>query len=188
MIQSIAAYLSKKNWAWSIRRRVVVTIATFFFVTSLSMVIFAYNNRWMELESDVREDVNETLQDFHYMLQVESVGLDKLHSGLVQNVEIIQYFAERHLEKLQNSVAPVFAQMKSDFSVTHLYFIEPDGRVFLRAHKNERGDIIHRNTFLRASLARKKSSGIEMGRNFFSLRNIHPVDWKGEFTGFIELG
>jgi signal transduction histidine kinase len=69
-----------------------------------------------------------------------------------------------------------------------MYFIEPDGAVFLRVHKPEQfGDRLTRATYTRAAEAGKAACGLEMGRNFFSLRCVTPVTFQGEMVGFIEV-
>ncbi|HWI40882.1 MAG TPA: methyl-accepting chemotaxis protein, partial [Verrucomicrobiae bacterium] len=73
-------------------------------------------------------------------------------------------------------------------NITHMYFIDADGTVFLRAHKPEQfGDKVGRATFKKASETGKVSAGIEMGKNFFSLRSVHPVTSGGARLGYLEV-
>lgn len=69
-----------------------------------------------------------------------------------------------------------------------MYFIRPDGTVFLRVHKpEEAGDKLTRATFLEASKTKKIASGLEMGKNFFSLRSVKPVSFQGNAIGYMEV-
>ena len=69
-----------------------------------------------------------------------------------------------------------------------MYFIEPDGTVFLRVHRPEQyGDKLARATFKRAAETKMTASGLEMGANFFSVRCVKPVAYKGSPIGFMEI-
>jgi len=79
--------------------------------------------------------------------------------------------------------------LKAKNNITHLYFILPDGKCFLRTHKPEQfGDTINRYTFKKAAETGKSFQGIEMGKNFFSLRSVHSVIHNGTSIGYMELG
>jgi len=61
--------------------------------------------------------------------------------------------------------------------------------VFLRVHnKDKAGDVLQRITYLQARDSGEPSSGIEMGKLFFSLRAVRPVKLDGEFIGYVEAG
>ncbi|MBF0436980.1 MAG: PAS domain S-box protein [Magnetococcales bacterium] len=173
---------------WSIKRRIALTVTAIFLLTSLLMGAFSFTVQSSHLSEDVQTQINGTLHIFSRLLKAESLGLDKAHAGIDNHPDLLRYFAERKLEELRKIAKPIFDQIKTDFGITHMYFIEPDGRIFLRTHSDDRGDIIHRTTFQLAAATRRPSSGIEMGVHFFSLRSVHPVTWKGEFIGFLELG
>jgi len=69
-----------------------------------------------------------------------------------------------------------------------MYFIRPDGTVLLRVHKPEQGgDKLTRATFKKAAETNKIASGLEMGKNFFSLRCVQPVVYQGKPAGYMEV-
>ncbi|MBF0416021.1 MAG: PAS domain S-box protein [Magnetococcales bacterium] len=173
---------------WSIKKRIFATVSGIFLLTVLLMGALSYTIQINHLSGDIRAKVNVTLQIFARLLKAESLGLDKAHAGIDNHPELLRYFAERNLEELRQVAMPIFEQIKTDFGITHMYFIEPDGRIFLRAHSDKRGDTIDRTTFHRAAATQRPSSGVEMGVHFFSLRNVHPVRWQGALIGYFELG
>ena len=65
-----------------------------------------------------------------------------------------------------------------------MYFILPDGEVFFRGHNPpQHGDRLTRVTYKRAAETQKLASGIEMGKNFFSLRAVLPVFYREMRSG-----
>ena len=78
--------------------------------------------------------------------------------------------------------------MRQNNNITHMYFIRPDGTVLLRVHKPEQsGDTLTRATFQEAARTKKTVSGMEMGKNFFSLRSVRPVSYQGTAVGYMEV-
>ena len=68
-------------------------------------------------------------------------------------------------------------------------FIAADGTVLLRVHQpGQFGDRLKRATYLQAAASGAVASGLEMGRNFFSLRCVMPVFSRGRLIGYLELG
>ena len=97
-------------------------------------------------------------------------------------------FSAGNKEELLAAAQPVFKEVRQNNNITHMYFIEPDGKVLLRVHKPEQaGDVLTRATFLKAQAAKAPASGLEMGKNFFSLRCVHPVSFQGKPIGFMEV-
>jgi len=82
-----------------------------------------------------------------------------------------------------------FNQLNLKYGITHLYLIEKDRTVFLRAHQNEkRGDRLDRYTMLAAQQSGRDSWGLDMGPlGTFTLRYVRPGIAEGD-DGFIELG
>jgi hypothetical protein len=73
--------------------------------------------------------------------------------------------------------------------ITHWYFIEPDGTVFLRVHHPQlRGDDLNRRaTFRKAAESRELGAGKELGRTAFALRAVRPWIVDGELVGYMEV-
>lgn len=102
-----------------------------------------------------------------------------------------QAYGARDRAKLAAAVTPLFERIKATHNISHFYFIEPDGRCFLRVHdQGNQGDIIARETFKRAQQTGRPASGIELGKTAFALRVVAPYTRGGSEPGssFLEFG
>jgi signal transduction histidine kinase len=121
-------------------------------------------------------------------LHAEQEGLGQALAGFSRLELFLAPLAAKNREALLAVAAPVFAELKARHNITHMYFIAPDGTVLLRVHRPEQyGDRLPRATFLRAAATHELASGLEMGRNFFSLRCVAPVYAHGKLLGYLEL-
>ncbi|MEI6228432.1 MAG: cache domain-containing protein [Candidatus Saccharibacteria bacterium] len=125
-----------------------------------------------------------------------NVLIDNDKKMLSSNLEIIasrdtlkQQFKARDREALYENANTFFEKLNQQNNITHLYFIEPDGTVFLRVHdKNRYGDIVTRATFRQASTTGTKVAGIELGKTGFALRTVMPFKDGDELLGYVEIG
>lgn len=117
--------------------------------------------------------------------------LDATLRALSADAALADAFAARDRAKLLAAAAPVFALLKENHGITHMYFIEPDPsrKVFLRVHRpDEYGDVVHRTTLSRAIDTLSFGAGKEFGLNAFALRVVRPWYGRdGELIGFVEL-
>jgi len=100
--------------------------------------------------------------------------------------------ARKDRQALLEHAAPMFAQMKRTYGISHLYFTGPDRVNILRVHDPQRyGDVIDRVTTKIAARTGATAYGVELGPiGTFTLRVVAP--WFDERTrrllGFVELG
>ena len=75
-------------------------------------------------------------------------------------------------EELYKSILPLFNNLKKYNDLTHLYFIKPNGEIFLRVHDYfTHSDLVNRITFLKSKESQKDFYGLEFGKlNTFTLR------------------
>jgi HAMP domain-containing protein len=101
-----------------------------------------------------------------------------------------QIFAEHaDREKLFVSVRDLFTANRARYGMTHFYFIDRDGHCYLRVHKPEQhGDLIERETFVRARATGATASGIELGKTAFALRVVTPYVQDRTLLGYVEFG
>lgn len=123
-------------------------------------------------------------------LMVEAKYLEGFIYLFRQNAELAPVFTEQNREALQQQVLPVYSHLNDRHNVTHFYFIQPAGQVFLRVHRPKQyGDIIRRKTFLQAYDSKQPAAGIELGvSGELVLRVVFPWKVKGKVIGYIELG
>lgn len=109
--------------------------------------------------------------------------------SVAKNTEVEKLFAERNREKLQQTVMPVYEEIKE--KVSQFQFHLPDSTSFLRLHKPEKyGDSLKelRYTVNEANEQKKIVEGIEEGKVGYGLRVVVPMSYNGEHTGTVEYG
>jgi methyl-accepting chemotaxis protein len=173
----------------SIKMRIVITAAAIFIVSSVIMGIVTYRGQVAQFNDNMRDKMKNDLALFPSQVEQDAAGLARALAGFSQAESLLKPFAERKYDALLAAAKPVYDSIKANHNITHIYFIEPDGTAFLRAHKPEQhGDKINRVTYQQASGTGRLASGIEMGKNFFSLRAVLPITYQGQAIGYLELG
>ncbi len=130
----------------------------------------------------IAESTLETNMNF------EKTSLLQTLLAVKSNCEFIRIFKSKNKDALLAAAKPFFDEIKAKHQITHFYFITPDKKCFLRVHKPEQyGDTIERITLKGAMESKAEFAGLEMGRNFFSLRAVTPVYDEGELVGYVEL-
>lgn len=99
--------------------------------------------------------------------------------------------ARRDRTQLLQRAAPLFAELRKKYSITHFYFSDRARVNILRVHQPARfGDTINRETTLQAQRTGRTSYGVELGPlGTFTLRLVTP--WftaDGHLLGYVELG
>ncbi len=114
------------------------------------------------------------------------IQLDNLHDNLRLDGPLENYDRKAILGKVSES----FSLMRTNFSISHLYFIDAVHHCFLRVHAPGLfGDTIKRKTLLKAEAKRKDAWGLEFGPlGTLTLRYVRPIIVNGKIVGFIELG
>jgi hypothetical protein len=111
--------------------------------------------------------------------------------ALVSDPALVGPFLARDREKLLAAARPIFARLKAEDQITHLYFLDPEPArtCFLRVHAPAlHGDVVRRDTFSQAIATRKIGFGMELGKTAFALRVVKPVRRGGKVLGYVELG
>jgi signal transduction histidine kinase/type II secretory pathway pseudopilin PulG len=103
---------------------------------------------------------------------------------------MLEAWQEHNLSALTALSQPLSEKLKSDYKITHFYFVEPNRTVFLRAYTPSKvGGIIDRHTMLTAVKTGEDTWGVELGtQGTFTLRYIRPVKLNGTVVGYLELG
>jgi PAS domain S-box-containing protein len=91
---------------------------------------------------------------------------------------------------LLKNTEPIYARLREQRQITHLYFHQPDRRVFLRAHQPESfGDLIKRQSLRHSAKTGEAGQGLEMGPlGTFTLRVVIPWRQNGRLLGYLEMG
>ena len=161
---------------------------SFILMCSVAIGIITYQHEMAHLEQVLIDFASHKTQLFKNEIDNETETLVGVNSGLSHVEALLKPFAGNDRRVLLDNALPVFAEIRKNTHIAHMYFIKPDGTVLLRVHKPEQsGDRLRRKTFLRAVETNAPSSGLEIGLNFFSLRCVSPVVFEGRLIGYIEV-
>ena len=172
-----------------IKKKITVLAAIIILIMTAITVYTNYIGRHDSLHEASEKQLTIYNDIFWGQLESDAASLEKLLTVLTNTPKLIDTFLSANREQLLAESKPVFERIKQQFDITHFYFIDMQGKVFLRVHKpSDHGDILERATYLQAKKTGKPGIGIEMGANFFSLRVVMPVYKNNEVIGYFELG
>lgn len=133
--------------------------------------------------------ITETEEDFLDIQEESTRTLSAVLEVILQDESLKKVYLEKDRENLFNYGQPLFQDLKEKYSITHFYFILPDGTNFVRIHNKEKyGDQINRATFLKARETKNVGAGIELGKTAYALRVVMPYYDEGKLIGYVELG
>ncbi|TNF50151.1 MAG: HAMP domain-containing protein [Deltaproteobacteria bacterium] len=172
----------------TIKARFLLTITVVALLSCVCMGVYSYQNQSEQLLQRFENLADQENQLLRTILAADAEGLRRAASGLSRLEVFHAPLATEDRAALLTAAQPVFGELKAKHSITHMYFIAPDGTVLLRVHKPEQyGDSLERATFLQAVATKETASGLEMGKNFFSLRCVTPIQADGELLGYLEV-
>lgn len=172
----------------TIKSRFVLTIGIVVVLSSICMGVYSYKNQAAQLLYRFEELEEQEYRLFETILKADAEGLHRAISGLIRFEAFHAPLTAGDRIALLEIARPIFSELKSRHAITHMYFIATDGTVLLRVHRPEQhGDRLTRATYLRAAATREAASGLEMGKNFFSLRCVTPIFADGKLLGYLEL-
>lgn len=172
----------------TIKGRLILTATAIMLLSALVLGGYSYQNQLWQLQGRFNDLAVNDHRLFETILESQAEGLSRALVGLSRMDSLLEPFARGDRQALEEAVRPVFAELKTQHQITHMYFIATQGDVFLRAHKPDQfGDRLERATFRRAAATRSIAHGLEMGKNFFSLRCVMPVYLDGVQIGYMEV-
>lgn len=153
------------------------------------MTILAYYGQGETLHSVSDERAKSFNRVFWEQVENDAKAMEKTLTGLSYNTALTKLFMEKNRTGLLNEASPIFDHLKKEFGITHFYFIDTSGAVYLRVHNPPKhGDVLKRATYLKAKSTDGFGKGIEMGKKYYSLRVVMPVKVEGKLIGYFELG
>lgn len=173
-----------------------------FFLGPLTLVIMMAVGLFVfKFHEHTQEDIRNGV------VRVQASASDIYQASISQNAVALQTIAallgknnalrtalERgdRVELLKKS-APLFADLRRVFGISHMYFTRADRVNLLRVHQPERyGDIIDRFTTREAERTGALAQGVELGPlGTFTLRVVEPWyadEKKQHLIGYVELG
>ncbi len=118
----------------TIKRRVIITVACLFLASTALMGFFAYRSQLHQLQEELKDLAKNENRLFDSILTADAEGLSRAHTGLTRLDPLLGLFAARKRDQLLATARPIFTEIRQNNNITHMYFIDPDGTVFLRVH------------------------------------------------------
>ena len=141
------------------------------------------------LDTAARQAFRDSQRTFDSLVGQDVRMMSAVADSLASQREIRDALQSGDPELMLAATRPLLLDLKERYAITHLYLIDPDGRVLMRAHRpDESGDVLQRATFLQARDTGEIASGLELGKTAFALRVVRPVlSDDGELIGYLEL-
>lgn len=145
-------------------------------------------------EKTIHKDKKFFPKEFHRILNAQIKAQSKQMSEFIKFIkkdkDIQKAFISKNKEELFYFVKDVYKSLNENVAITHMYFIQTDGKVLLRAHDYDRDqDIVERFTFLQAKQTKRIFYGLEFGiKKNYTLRVVEPWFVDGKLIGYIEIG
>jgi len=164
---------------------VVVTILMA--LLTVVAIIYIQENSIHQSKASISRQFTDNLRE---KVSLEAAEIGEYIEFIQNKDDITKLFLEQNKEKLNNSIKGMYSRLSKNVNLTHMYFINTDGRVLLRVHDYERDkDIIDRTTFKKAQERESLFYGLEFGvKKNYTLRVVKPWFVDGKIIGYIELG
>ncbi|MDO8208384.1 MAG: diguanylate cyclase [Gallionella sp.] len=183
--------LSMEKETLRLRLWFLLPLACVLLVTVLLMVMAIHRHANEDIDRDAGGAA--TRAEHLYQEEIDS-SADMLGAAmevLATDQGLRQALANRDRTQLLQRTAPLFAELKKKYAITHFYFSDSQRVNILRVHQPARfGDTINRATTKQAQRSRQTTYGVELGPlGTFTLRLVMP--WfaaDGQLLGFVELG
>jgi hypothetical protein len=175
----------------SIKGKIAVAVVACLLAIAITNAVVARYNFEQDMRYAADQAVRSAARSF---VGLEGREVDKLSTALdalLGEPAFGSFFALRDRERLLETAAPIFKELKTRHRVTHWYFIDaaPARTCFLRVHRPElHGDVVNRQTLLAAIRTGDTAAGKELGKTAFALRVVRPFVVNGTTLGYMELG
>ena len=180
----------QRSFSLRVLKRLLVLIMVAVLLSTNLMIWHNWRIEHEVLHTQEKAWANEFNLDLKRAVQSESQGLNQTLLAISTQSALIQAMARNDTERLQANWTPLFEQLRTQYDVTHFYFIAPDHTCLLRLHLPEqRGDRIDHNTLLEAERTGQSAWGLEIGKTgVLTLHFVQPVFDGDRLLGFLELG
>ncbi len=175
----------------SIKAKIGLAVLGCFVVIAAANSVLAWHNYRRDMRYAGEQAVKAAARAF---IEIEKREVDKLSTALdvlLGEPSFAAFFALRDRDRLLETAAPLFQELKARHNVTHWYFIDPAPArtCFLRVHRPAlHDDVINRQTLLAAVRTGEVAAGKELGQTAFALRVVRPFAAQGKLLGYMELG
>ena len=151
---------------------------------------YQYMEHRDETERLTRQLAEQGSRDWGRLLADEARRLQVEAERLTDDPALAAIWLRGDFDRLEDATAPIMERLRRERGITHLYFMERDRTLFLRAHAPQhRGDRIDRATARLAERTGEDAWGLSSGPlGTFTLRYVAPWRRYGEVVGYVEVG
>jgi hypothetical protein len=124
-------------------------------------------------------------------IEENTASLHALLDGLAEMPSLVDALAEGNEKALDHRVAPLFAHMRDQHGVSHLYFSRPDRTPLLKLEgSGKSGQVVDRLTLFDEAENQGRSDGLDL--NAYGVVTLRvTMGWRdasGHLIGFVEIG
>jgi methyl-accepting chemotaxis protein len=173
----------------SIRTQVVALILVG--VAAVTTVIAFYVSWAFErnMQTMAKESLASARAAFASLQKADTAMLGVAGELVLDSKSRLEAYVERDRTRLINELRGPYARLRKDYGVTHLNYITPDRKIFVRMSKPTTfGETIDRDSLTTAMKTNTFTSGLELGRTGFVLRTVRPVADESGTIGYLEVG
>ncbi len=183
----------KPLWAASVKhvqRRLLVPLVAVLLLLVCGFSAALLSIQQYHLDHSGREKLDVAVYDLGESLSEQTQLLAALEGVLLQDANMRDALKAQDRGRLLADHETVYAHLREQYGITHLYFHRPDRVNLLRVHQPGKiGGLIDRFTTRQAERTGKMASGIELGSmGTFTLRVVQPVFDEDTLIGYLELG
>ncbi|MBP7688765.1 MAG: GAF domain-containing protein, partial [Thermoflexales bacterium] len=166
-------------------------------VVILIIVITVGTQAWISLDNSAQQSqlserrrLVQIYEDYRTAITENEIAATALATSIADRADVKALFKNRDRAGLLDLLAPLFATLKDQANIVHLYLEAPDGTVFLRVHSPEQfgDDVTYRRTVAQAISTKQAVAGLEIGPNRLGVRSVAPLLDGSDLIGLIEVG
>lgn len=176
----------------SIKLKVAAAVIAVFALAGVAVLWLTQSLYQTAIDRASEASVVGASASFVALEQQDAEKLAAANDVLRSRTDLRDAFVAGDRDRLLALAEPVFAELKANYAITHLYFEQPapDSTVFLRVHAPEKfGDVVERDTYRIAVKTGSYGIGKDLGKTAFALRVVHPwTDENGKLIGYVETG
>ena len=118
----------------SITQKISALTISIIVILLIVLVSAIYIGQQRSLESSELRQLSTNNDIFWDQVDKDAKSLEKLLAVLTTNDDLVKTFVAADRDQVLAKAKPIFENLKKQFAITHFYFIDKNGVVFLRTH------------------------------------------------------
>lgn len=174
-----------------IRFGIVFQVFLFLVVGFTILIAIVFNSYKNNLTNYTNKIVEDNRKLYNILLDKDLQILSTTIEAVKQDESIKKWYALKNRDSLYATTLSLFESLADKNIVSHWIFYNPppENTTFLKMHTPDNyGENVTRASFLKATESQEQAFGIELGKQDFALRLIHPYTNGEKLLGYIEIG